>query len=57
MPFWKKINLKKSAFICVYDLNVPISNNNPKTREEVLACLDADKWIKAMKAELNAQYH
>jgi hypothetical protein len=31
IPFWKKTNLKKSAFICIHDLNVPISNNNPKT--------------------------
>jgi hypothetical protein len=56
MPFWKKTNLKKSAFICVHNLNVPIPNNNPKTREEVLTHLNADKWIEAMKAELNAQY-
>jgi hypothetical protein len=48
--------LKKSTFICIYDLNVPILNTNPKTREEVLASLDADKWIKVMKAKLDAQY-
>jgi hypothetical protein len=30
VPFWKKTNLKKSTFICVYDLNVPIPNNNSK---------------------------
>jgi hypothetical protein len=49
--------LKKSAFVYIHDLNVPILNNNPKTREEALACPDADKWIKVMKAELDAQYH
>jgi hypothetical protein len=54
MPFWKKTNLKKFAFICVHDSNVPFPNNDSKTREEVLARLDADKWIEAMKAELNA---
>jgi hypothetical protein len=25
--------------------------------EEVLACLDADKWIEAIKTELDTQYH
>jgi hypothetical protein len=49
--------LKKSAFICIHDLNIPIPNNDLKTREEALAHQDADKWIKVMKAELNAQYH
>jgi hypothetical protein len=55
VPFWKKTNLKKFAFVCVHNPNIPIPNNNPKTRE-ALTCLDADKWIKVMKAELNAQY-
>jgi Reverse transcriptase (RNA-dependent DNA polymerase) len=57
VPFWKKTNLKKSTFICVHNPNVPIPNNNPKTREEVLTRPDADKWIEAMKTELNSQYH
>jgi Reverse transcriptase (RNA-dependent DNA polymerase) len=48
--------LKKSIFVCVYDSNVSISNNDSKTREEALARSDADKWIEAMKAELDAQY-
>jgi hypothetical protein len=48
--------LKKSIFVCIHNPNGPISNNDPKTQEEVLACPDADKWIKAMKAELDAQY-
>jgi hypothetical protein len=56
MPFWQKINLKKSTFVWVHDLNVPIPNNNPKTREEALACPDADKWIEVMKTELDTQY-
>jgi hypothetical protein len=42
--------------VCIHDLNVPIPNNNLKTREEALARLDANKWIEAMKAELDAQY-
>jgi hypothetical protein len=42
IPFWKKTNLKKSAFVCIHDLNVPILNNDPK--------------IEVMKAELTTQY-
>jgi hypothetical protein len=34
-------------------MNVPIPNNDAKTREEVLAHPDADKWIEVMKAELH----
>jgi hypothetical protein len=56
MPFWKKTNLKKFAFVCVHDLNVPIPNNNLKI-QEVLTHPDADKIIEVMKAELDTQYH
>jgi hypothetical protein len=49
--------LKKSAFVCIHDLNVPIPNNDPKIQEEALACPDADKWIEVMKAKLDAQYY
>jgi hypothetical protein len=56
MPFWKKTNLKKSIFIYIHDSNVLISNTNPKTQKEVLARLNADKWIKVIKAEFDTQY-
>jgi hypothetical protein len=52
MLFWKKTNLKKSVFVCVYDLNVPIPNNDPKTQKEVLThSLDVDKWIKVLDTQ------
>jgi hypothetical protein len=48
--------LKKSTFVCIYNLNVPIPNNDPKIQEEVLAYPNADKWIEVIKAELDTQY-
>jgi hypothetical protein len=53
----KEDKLEEVTFIYIHDPNVPIPNNDPKTREEVLAYSDADKWIEVMKAELNTQYH
>jgi hypothetical protein len=50
--FWKKTNLKKSTYVYIHDLNVPIPNTNPKTREEALTRPDTEKWIEVMKVSL-----